>query len=195
MNVVRKIVGAVTNFPGKNLPRRIKRNNNSGDLAFPLRLSRDRSAQYGHQRPVLIPLPSVRCAANNGGTSAYGMSGIVSVPMPPAAPSGLTGTAVRVSKRASVTPTGLKHDCRNRLCYPTRNQCQLHSWVGQSDRCSQHHDGHANQPVPWRDLFLPHTGGQHGRRVSLVQRLQRHHPTTRQKNLCCQISTNARPGF
>lgn len=98
-----KLLGVVTNFPGKNLPHRIKRDNDGGVLAFPLRLSRNRSAQYGHQRPVLIPLPSVRCAANNGGTSAYGMSGIVSVPMPSAAPSGLAGTAVRVSKRASVT--------------------------------------------------------------------------------------------
>ena len=64
----------------------------SGSVAFT-----DATVSSGHTYQYQV------AAANNGGTSAYGMSGIVSVPMPPTAPSNLTGTAVRVSKRASVT--------------------------------------------------------------------------------------------
>ena len=42
-------------------------------------------------------------AVNNGGTSTYGLSASVAVPLAPLAPSGLTGTAVRSGKKATVT--------------------------------------------------------------------------------------------
>jgi fibronectin type 3 domain-containing protein len=66
--------------------------NSTGNVSFT-----DTAILAGHTYQYRV------AAVNAGGTSAYATSGQVATPLPPPAPSGLTGSAVQSGKKANVT--------------------------------------------------------------------------------------------